>query len=446
MWLPNRNYIICLNRIQADEMGRKQKGTTMRIGVIGGGASGMMAAITAARAGAQVTIIEHTARVGKKILSTGNGKCNFTNQNLSKGDYNGNHPSFAEPALKVFDNQKTLLFFEDCGMAVTCKRDGYYYPHSGQASTLLNVLRFQLDVLNIRIETECYIDTIQKKDGKFYLGGREKKFVFDKLILACGGNAAPATGSDGSGYKLAKMLGHRIVKPLPVLTYVRSKDACLKELAGVRAGAQVSLYVDGTLIQTEEGELQLNKDNVSGIPVFQFSHAAIRALDQKKKVAVVIDFLPHEDIEFLLNKMENHLKIIYNNIPASEVFSAIVNKKVSQAIFRRASVPFDKEMGKLSQKELGRVVSLIKAFPLEVCSYPGFEAAQATMGGVDTNEINPHTMMSEKVEGLYFAGEIMDIDGRCGGYNLQWAWSSGYVAGCHSAAGEVTCYESINVK
>lgn len=419
----------------------------MRIGVIGGGASGMMAAITAARVGAQVTIIEHTARVGKKILSTGNGKCNFTNQNLSKGDYNGNHPSFAEPAIRIFDNQKALLFFEDCGMTVSCKRDGYYYPHSGQASTLLNVLRFQLDVLKIRVETECYIDTVQTdKDGKFIVKGRNKQFVFDRLILACGGNAAPATGSDGSGYKLAEMFGHRIIKPLPVLTYLRSKEACLKELAGVRAGAKVSLYMDGKLIQTEKGEVQLNKDNVSGIPVFQLSHLAIRALERKKKVTVSIDFLPDEEEKQFLCKMEHKLKLLYKDIPASEVFAAVVNKKVSQAVCRRAFVSFDKKMGDLSSKELRKVVSLIKEFPLEISGYPGFEAAQATMGGVDTEEINPETMMSEKVDGLYFAGEIMDIDGRCGGYNLQWAWSSGYVAGCHSAVGEVTCYESINVK
>lgn len=436
-----------MNPIQVDRKRREQKGITMHIGVIGGGASGMMAAITAANAGAQVTIIEHTARVGKKILSTGNGKCNFTNQYLSKGDYNGNHPSFAEPALKAFDNQKAILFFEDCGMEVTCKRDGYYYPHSGQASTLLNVLRFRLEALKVRVETDCYIDNVQKKkDGKFHVSGEQKNFVFDKLILACGGNAAPATGSDGSGYRFAKAFGHRLIKPLPVLTYVRSKEPCLKELAGVRAGAGVSLYIEGMLIQTEEGEVQLNKDNVSGIPVFQLSHEAIKALDRKKKVTVVVDFLPQTKAEQLYYKMEHNLKHLYKNIPASEVFAAVVNKKVSQAVFRRASVPFDKEMGALSQKELRRVVSLIKEFPLEVAGHPGFDAAQATMGGVDTEEINPRTMMSEKTEGLYFAGEMMDIDGRCGGYNLQWAWSSGYVAGCHSATGEVTCYESINVK
>ena len=444
MWLPNRNYIICLNRIQADKRGRKQKGTTMRIGVIGGGASGMMAAITAARAGAQVTIIEHTARVGKKILSTGNRKCNFTNQNLSKGDYNGNHPSFAEPALKVFDNQKTLLFFEDCGMAVTCKRDGYYYPHSGQASTLLNVLRFQLDVLNIRIETECYIDTIQKKDGKFYLGGREKKFVFDKLILACGGNAAPATGSDGSGYKLAKMLGHRIVKPLPVLTYVRSKDACLKELAGVRAGAQVSLYVDGTLIQTEEGELQLNKDNVSGIPVFQLSHKAIRAVDQKKKTVLFVDFLPQCSEKELEGKIKKMMQM-YGPLPVSEILGGILHKKICGAILHKAFITFETSMKKLTEKEIQQIVMLTKKFRFEIVSFPGFEAAQATQGGVDVAEVDEN-MMSRKIEGLYFAGEMLDVDGRCGGYNLQWAWSSGYVAGCHSVNGEVQCYKSASAE
>lgn len=419
----------------------------MRIGVVGGGASGMMAAITAAYAGGDVTIIEHTARVGKKILSTGNGKCNFTNQKLSKDDYNGNHPSFAEPALTVFDNQAALRFFEDCGMAVTCKRDGYFYPHSGQASTLLNVLRFQLEVQKVCVETDCYIDRIRKeKDGKFYINCGQREFVFDKLILACGGNAAPATGSDGSGYKLAKMLGHRIIKPLPVLTYLKSKESCLKELAGVRAGARVSLYIDGALRQTEEGEVQLNKDNVSGIPVFQLSHAAIRALERKKSVTVLIDFVPQTEGEQLMEMVEHKMKKLYQNIPASEVFAAIVHKKVSQAVLRRIGIPFDKTMGELSKKELYRLTTLLKEFALEVGSYPGFEAAQATMGGVDTKEINAHTMMSEKVDGLYFTGEIMDIDGRCGGYNLQWAWSSGYVAGCHSAVGEVRCYESINVK
>ncbi len=418
----------------------------MRIGVIGGGASGMMAAITAARLGADVTIIEHTGRIGKKILSTGNGKCNFTNQNLSKDDYNGNHPSFAEPVLAMFGNDATVKFFRDCGMTVTSKRDGYFYPHTGQAATLLNTLRFQLEIHNVNIETEICVDKIYKdKNDGFSVITKDKKYVFDKLILACGGNAAPGTGSDGSGYKFAEKFGHTIIKPLPVLTYLKSKEPCLKELAGVRAGAEVSLYVGGAHVQTEEGELQLNKDNVSGIPVFQLSHTAIKALDQKQDVSVIIDFLPQMSRDALFIEMEEHMIPRYGKLPASEVLSMLVHKKVCGAVLRRANVSFDKKLGELSRKEIKKIIGMIKKFSVEISSYPGFESAQATMGGVDTKEIDKN-MMSEKVEGLYFAGEIVDIDGRCGGYNLQWAWSSGYVAGCHSVSGEVTCYESISAK
>ena len=419
----------------------------MRIAVIGGGASGMMAAITAARLGANVTVLEHTARVGKKILSTGNGKCNFTNQYLSKDDYNGDHPSFAEPALSKFDAVSAVHFFEECGMPADSKRDGYFYPHTGQASTVLNTLRLQMEVHRIRVKTECYIDRIQKsKDGQFQLICGRDTFVFDKIILACGGNAAPSTGSDGSGYGLAKSFGHKIVKPMPVLTYLKSKESFLKELAGVRAGAKVSLFVENKLVQTEVGELQLNKDNVSGIPVFQLSHAAIRALDEKKQVSVTVDFLPETEEKDLFEKFDRHLSVTYPEVPVTDILAGIVHKKVGVAILRRCRIPFEKTMQELSKKEMSRIVSMVKEFMITVNGFPGFEAAQATMGGVDTVQIDPNTMMSRKIDGLYFAGEIIDIDGRCGGYNLQWAWSSGYVAGCHSAIGEVKCYESTNVK
>lgn len=417
----------------------------MRIGVIGGGASGMMAAIIAARLGAEVTIIEHTARVGKKILSTGNGKCNFTNQKLSKDDYNCNHPSFAEHILAVFDQQATVRFFEECGMTVTSKRDGYFYPHSGQASTVLNTLRFQLDIHNIQIETDIQIYKIKKENDLFCVMTEGKNFRFDKLILACGGKAAPVTGSDGSGYQLARSFGHSVVKPLPVLTYLKSKEPLLKELAGVRANATVSLYVDSEHIQTEDGEVQLNKDNVSGIPVFQLSHAAVKAIDAECDVSVLIDFLPQMKQEQVLALFEEKLADIYKNLPVSEVVSMLIHKKVCGAVLHRNHIHFDKKMCELSHKEMKKIAGSVKKFAVEVDSYPGFEAAQATMGGVDISEIDEN-MMSKKVPGLYFAGEIVDVDGRCGGYNLQWAWSSGYVAGCHSVNGEVTCYESISVK
>lgn len=417
----------------------------MRIGVIGGGAAGMMAAITAAALGAEVIIIEHTARVGKKILSTGNGKCNFTNQNLSKDDFKGNHPSFTEPVLALFNNESTIKFFEKCGMAVTCKRDGYYYPYSGQASTLLNVLRFQLEVHKIKVETDTEIDRIAKNGETFCVSTKGKKYFFDKVILACGGNAAPLTGSDGSGYRFARDFGHKIIKPLPVLTYLKSKEPLLKEMAGVRANAEVSLWVDGNHIKTEEGELQLNKDNVSGIPVFQLSHEAVKALDRKCEVSVLVDFIPHMEKEELISLIENKLVSGYETLPVSEIISILIHKKICGAVLHKNGIPFDKAMAELSRKEIKKIAGTMKAFSVQINAYPGFEAAQATMGGVDTLEIDEN-MMSKKVTGLYFAGEMVDIDGRCGGYNLQWAWSSGYVAGSHSVCGEVKCYESTSVK
>ncbi|MBE5881144.1 MAG: NAD(P)/FAD-dependent oxidoreductase [Lachnospiraceae bacterium] len=417
----------------------------MRIGVIGGGAAGMTAAIFAAKYGGDVTILEHTGRIGKKILSTGNGKCNFTNHKLSKDDYNGNHPSFTESVLVKFGRQAAVDFFESCGMLTVSKRDGYYYPYTGQAATVLNILRYQLERLGVTIVTDAYITDVRKnKKGTFLVRTKETEFSFDKMILACGGNAAPSTGSDGSGYALARAFGHNIEKPLPVLTYLKSRDVSLKELAGVRVSAKLSLYVDGKLSQQEEGELQLNKENISGIPVFQLSHTAIKALDKHRKVEVRTDFLPDIDEKPLFEKIE-HLKEMYAMLPVSEILSGMLHKKVCGAVLHRSKIRFEKAMGQLSKREIEQIVSCVKEFRFEISGFPGFEAAQATMGGVDTKEIDKN-MMSKLVDGLYFAGEIVDIDGRCGGYNLQWAWSSGYVAGCHSINGEVTCYESISAK
>lgn len=416
----------------------------MHIGIIGGGASGMMAAVFASKQGAQVTILEHTQRVGRKILSTGNGKCNFTNRELSKDDYYADHPSFVEEALSKFDADCAVDFFERSGMTVVSKRDGYYYPHSGQASTVLNVLRLLLSGNHVEFKTEQEILSAAKKvnrtgNEQFFVKTKEAVYHFDKLILACGGNAAPATGSDGSGYKLAKAFGHSVKKPLPVLTFLYSREKLLKELAGVRVGAEISLWTDDKLSQREEGELQLNKDNLSGIPVFQLSHRAIKALDEKKKVALTVDFLPGYEEEDVTDRL-NQLVFLYKEIPVSEALCTMLHKKVCGAILHKTAIPFDKKMGELSRKELHKIIGYCRAFPFELTGFPAFPAAQATMGGVDIKEVDEN-MMSRKVEGLYFAGEIMDVDGRCGGYNLQWAWTSGYIAGCHSATGEVKCYK-----
>ena len=215
-----------------------------KVGIIGGGASGMMAAVTAAGA-ADVTILEHTTRIGKKILSTGNGKCNYTNRTLSKDDYYCDHPSFVAHALSQFDDQAASAFFAAHGMLTSEKRDGYCYPYTGQAATVLNVLRMLLEEKGVTVKTEQEIEGVTAGKDGFIVKTRTDRYRFDKLILACGGNAAPQTGSDGSGYALAKSLGHTLRRPYPALTYLLTKDPACKELAGVRANALLTLYVDG---------------------------------------------------------------------------------------------------------------------------------------------------------------------------------------------------------
>lgn len=416
----------------------------MHIGVIGGGASGMMAAITAAQLGGHVTLIEHTPRVGKKLLSTGNGKCNFTNKKLSKDDYDTDHPSFVEAALSYFDNAAAVAFFEENGLLTTEKRDGYVYPATGQASSVLNLLRLLLNRLHVDVRTEEEVRTLMERDHAFKVTTQQRTYCFDKVILACGGNAAPATGSDGSGYRLALAMGHTIIKPLPVLTYLKSKEKELPGLAGVRAQAGLSLFVDGTCVQQEEGELQLNKDNISGIPVFQLSHAAVRALSAHKKVSVHVNFVPDLSAEKLCGILRR-VRRLYAKEAVSEALGGIFHKKVCGALLHRTGIAFDQTMERMTDRQLLQIATISQKFVIDISGFPSFDAAQATTGGVDVSEVET-SMMSKLVDGLYFAGEILDVDGRCGGYNLQWAWTSGYIAACHSVLGEIRCYESRSAK
>lgn len=418
-----------------------------QIGIVGGGAAGMMAAITAARAGARVTLFEHGQRIGKKILSTGNGKCNFTNLSLSKDDYYGNHPSFVASAFQYFDQYAAISFFEEAGMICTSMRDGYCYPFSGQASTVLNVMRMLLDSLGVIVHTECEITRMEKSkdNGEFFVfTADKKKYRFTKLILACGGKAAPSTGSDGSGYAFAKAFGHKVYKPLPALTYLTSRDKALIQVAGVRCRASISLISDKKVLQVEEGELQLNKNNLSGIPVFQLSHRGIQAIEKGCKVSLSVDLLKDFDKDETIALLQR-LQKCYPQQTVEEAFTGLLNKKLVSMLLGRCQISHTLLIKKLTQAQMEQFTYLVHHVVFEIDGHGDFASAQVTMGGVDTSQISPY-MMSELVDGLYMIGELLDVDGRCGGYNLQWAWTSGYIAGMHSASGEVRCLESHNVK
>ena len=398
--------------------------------IIGAGASGLAAGITAAREGASVTIMEHTARPGKKLLSTGNGKCNITNLQFPKDAYRGNQPDFVFPALHTVTVSQTMDFFRELGIVLT-ERNGYVYPNSGQASTVLEAMLFELEHLGVRIMTECPVKEIKKDLTVITDHGKQRG---DRIILAAGSMAAPKTGSDGSGYSLARKLGHHIIEPLPALVQLRCKEKWYKQAAGVRTDALVTLKIDGKAAASDRGELQITDYGISGIPVFQISRYAARALNEGRKAEAQLDFLPElslTELEKLL--LTRHRQFGYR--PAEEFLHGVLNSKLAKILLKEAAIGRESWVKEITEKEIKNLVHCIKELKTIIVSTNTFDQAQVCSGGVDTREVDPVTMESKLIRGLYFSGEILDVDGICGGYNLQWAWSSGITAGSHAGRG-----------
>lgn len=402
-----------------------------KILVIGGGAAGMMAAIHAARAGAQVTILEHMDRIGKKILSTGNGKCNLTNLKQLPEYYRSSTREFAFPVIEQYPSEKTLEFFEELGILPKSK-GGYIYPNSEQASAVLDVLRMELEHRGVETICSCHVTGIQKKGKMFQVQTSLGTYQADAVILAAGSKAAPVTGSDGSGYDLAKRMGHRIVPVLPALVQLCCQEKHYKQLAGIRTEAKLTLFADGKEVVQETGELQLTDYGISGIPTFQISRFASEGLYRKLPVKVRIDFLPGLDSrktkEMFFERME---QMGYKTW--EEWMTGLLNKKLALVLLKLAGIRPDQIVGKTERSRCNMLLSLLKQYETVVTGTKPYENAQVCCGGVDCREIDPGTMESRLVKGLYLAGEIVDVDGICGGYNLQWAWSSGAIAGMTAA-------------
>lgn len=404
----------------------------MNVVVIGAGASGLMAAITAARRGAKVTILEQKDRIGKKILSTGNGRCNFTNLAQEPQFYRSENESFPWKIIEKFPAQNVIAFFLELGI-YSKNRNGYMYPHSDQATAVLDVLRMELERLHVCVLTEhkC-IQIIPSKKG-FKIQTNQGVIKADKVILSAGSKAAPVTGSDGSGYGLAKDLGHHLVPVLPALVQLRCKENFYKAIAGVRVNGTVSLYLDNACVAKDTGEIQLTNYGISGIPVFQVSRYAALGLYQKKKVTAQLNFMPEftekQFHDFLLNRVKSRPEKT-----VEEFLIGIFHKKLCDLFIKCASIDKKKQVGTCTAEEIHRLEKLIQQFEVEVKETNSFEQAQVCAGGIDTTEVQEETLESRYIPGLYFTGEILDVDGICGGYNLQWAWSSGYVAAMNATA------------
>lgn len=393
--------------------------------VVGGGAAGMMAAITAAQSGKKVIIIEKMDRLGKKILATGNGRCNFTNSYYDDSCFRSEQNHFPSLALEQFDHEDAITFFQKIGVAVI-EKNGYYYPRSNQASSVADALICMVQYLKIEIVCNCQVDHVVKKSGQFLVSSEKRQFRGFHLLIATGGKAQEKLGSDGSGYILAKQFGHRLVEPFPALTALEIKPHFLKDAFGVRTQCTITALLDGKEVSKEEGELQLTKYGVSGVMVFQLSRYMIDGMKKKKKAELNIDFLPEIQEESDFWKQMAECAYFKSALQWLEGYFPL---KLALSLLNKAEISPKKKTEDLSKPEKKRLWKIVKRAPLEVSGWKGFEFAQVTAGGVSVREVSPYTMESEKVPGLFFAGEILDVDGTCGGYNLQWAWTSGYLAG-----------------
>lgn len=393
-------------------MKRKQNKVKSDVAVIGGGASGIMAAIFAARCGKNVCILEKNQRIGKKILATGNGRSNFTNINAKAQDYNS---EFVHFALECFSPNEVITFFEQIGLLSRIEAEGRVYPLSGQATAVLDVLRLELSRLPVAVITEFDVQKIEKTCDGFVIRSKDKKIEAEKVIVATGGMASPKSGSDGKGYELLKAFGHHTTKLVPSLVQLKTE----KSVGGVRAYGKVTTQSG----KCETGEIQFNNYGISGIPVFGIAKYV------KKGESVYLDLLP--------GYTENEVVKILKNRPKQTMETyliGILNKALGQLLLKECGIsPLSQMSDTLNDDEIIKIAKKIKSWRFDVTGTMPWDNAQVTAGGIELSEINPKTLESRLVGNLYVTGEVLDVDGPCGGYNLQWAWASGKLAGSEAA-------------
>lgn len=393
--------------------------------VIGGGASGLVAAICAAREGASVMILERMPKVGKKLLATGNGRCNYTNRKMHIKYYHTQEKERVSTVLKLFGEDQTEQFFMDLGV-LPKEKEGYVYPNSMQAASILDGLRFELERLGVQTMTEVEVDSIRPKGKGFQVTAKNNIFHCRKVILATGGRASEKLGSDGSGYRIAEDLGYRMIPIVPALTGLKAKEKVYKSLAGIRTEGRVTLYIDGKWTDSHVGEIQLTDYGISGIPVFQLSGQAAYGLMKKQNVMCELDFFPEWKEGELVRLLNDRKKRFRGR--TSEVFeTGLLNRKLIHEAMRLSG-----KMNHDGYPDMSQLAKLLKHFPATIYESRGYEFAQVCAGGIDLKEIHPEHCESLRHPGLYMVGEILDVDGICGGYNLQWAWATGYLAGHHA--------------
>lgn len=397
--------------------------------VIGGGASGLVAAIVAARQGAKVCIIERLDRIGKKILVTGNGRCNLTNTTMTPKFFHSEDNVPFQKILERFGYQDTIQFFETLGVLPLIEGTRVY-PLSEQATTILDVMRMEIERLHITIYVNTKIVTLNEVGGVWQLKSEDgRSFKADKVIVATGGMTNKSLGCDGLGYKLLKKLGHHIVEPFPTLVHLLSPEPYCKMIKGTKVKANVMIFVEGTLQREEYGEVLFTEDGLSGPPIFQVSRIASLATLKQQKVEVLLDLLPSFSEDELISKIYERIDS-YPERTIEQLLIGMVHKRLIVPILKKARIDkVQQAVYQLDYEAIIECVKVLKQFSFCITGTRSYKFAQVTAGGIKTTEIDFDTMQSRKRPNLYIAGEVIDVDGDCGGYNLQWAFASGFIAG-----------------
>ena len=394
--------------------------------IIGGGASGLMCAISAKQKNKNISvaIIEKNDRVGKKLLSTGNGRCNLTHNNITIENYCGSFKNQSEAIFLKYDTDKLLEIFKDLGLLTFCDNDGRYYPLCKQASSVLDVLRFACVRLNVKIFCSENIRSIRKNGNNFSVKTDENEFVSKKLVIANGSKAAPKLGGNSSSAEYLKNFGHSFVPFSPALCPVKVKSDVIKSLKGIRATAKAVLFdKNGKIVKEEIGEVQFNDNSLSGICIFNLS------LYTKNDFLICLDFLPDISDRELKSLLYNNKKL-FSDLTIDNLLTGILQKRLGQAVLKESKVTiFSRKCSTISDSEIENIVRIIKNMRFPVIENYGFEQAQCALGGVSGREIDETTMQSKIVKNLYICGEAIDLCGECGGYNLHFAFASGLTVG-----------------
>ena len=399
----------------------------MVIGIIGGGASGMAAALAAAEnTHNQVILLERQARVGRKLQATGNGRCNLTNLHASEAGYHGDEASFADFAIGKFGPEATLAWFRSLGLYTVAEESGRVYPYSDQANSVVDVLRFALEKPNITVKLGFEVEKVKKTADGFRVEAKEETLECDKLIVACGGLAGTKLGGTMSGYKLLRSLGHKCTKLRPTLVQLKSSWGGVAGLKGVRANCHAAIFHNGNLHSQSTGELQFTEYGLSGPVIFEISRDVCHGGGEW---VCRLDFLPEIGEETLKTEL---LRRRSTNLPVSELLTGILHNRLGRVLTQAVGISGYVPVAQLEEYEIDEICRTVKGFDVALTEPMGMDSAQVTAGGIQTRDFDETTMESRIVPGLYACGEVLDIDGDCGGYNLQWAWSSGRLAGSHA--------------